>query len=211
MPPLSNVLVTESDPNSVIAESYRSLRTSIRHKRLGKPDTAIVLMIASPKAQEGKTTTASNLAVTFARDGQEVIVVDCNLRQPSVHTVFGMPNTAGLVQYLKSASPAKDNITKAVLPNLHIMTAGAQPSNPSELLGSRRMAELMDELKQQFDVVLLDTPSALDFTDAPLLAEYSDGIILVAEHGRTKREWAKQAKARLEQSGAKLLGIILNK
>jgi protein-tyrosine kinase len=211
MSPLSNVLVTETDPNSAVAESYRSLRTSIRHKRLRKSDKGIVLMIASPKAQEGKTTTVSNLAVTFAQDGQDVVVIDCNLRQPSLHVVYGMPNHAGLVQYLKSASPAKGNISKVILPNLHIMTAGGQPSNPSELLGSPRMAELLNDLKQQYDVVLLDSPPTLDFTDAELLAEYSDGIMLVAKYGRTKREWAKQARDRLEQSGARMLGMIINK
>ncbi|MCR8635918.1 CpsD/CapB family tyrosine-protein kinase [Paenibacillus radicis (ex Xue et al. 2023)] len=212
---LSNVLVIETDPNSAVAESYRSLRTSIRHKRLGKPGKGITLMIASPKAQEGKTTTVSNLAVTFSQDGQKVIVIDCNLRQPTLHAVYGMPNEDGLAhdgltQYLKSDS-TQGITSKAVLPNLHLITAGGQPPNPSELLGSPRMAELLDQLKQQYDVVLLDSPSILDFTDAGLLAEYSDGIILVAKYGRTKREWAKQAKERLEQSGARLLGMIINK
>ncbi|NHN29941.1 CpsD/CapB family tyrosine-protein kinase [Paenibacillus agricola] len=208
---LSNVLVTETDPSSAVAEAYRSLRTFIRHKKLKKSGKGIVLMIASPKAQEGKTTTVSNLAVTFAQDGQEVIVVDCNLRQPYLHAIYGMPNDTGLAQYLKSASPAKGSFFKAVFPNLHVMAAGGQPSNPSELLGSPRMAELLDQLRQQYDVILLDSPSVLDFTDAGLLAEYSDGIMLVAKYGRTKREWAKQAKIRLEQSGARMLGMIINK
>ncbi|MEK3914382.1 CpsD/CapB family tyrosine-protein kinase [Paenibacillus sp. FSL H7-0331] len=208
---LSNVLVTETDPNSAVAESYRSLRTSIRHKRLKKSGEGIVLMIASPKAQEGKTTTLSNLAVTFAQDGQKVIVVDCNLRQPSLHAIYGLPSDAGLAQYLKSASPVQGCTSKAALPNLHLITSGGQPPNPSELLGSPRMAELLEHLKQQYDVVLLDSPSVLDFTDAGLLAEYSDGIMLVVKQDRTKREWAKQAKERLEQSGARMLGMIINK
>jgi protein-tyrosine kinase len=211
MSQLSSMLVTESDPVSVIAESYRTLRTAIRHKKVIHSEKGSVLMVASPRAQEGRTTTVSNLAVTYAQDGKTVVVVDCNLRNPTVHELFGCMNHTGLVQYLKSITTIEEVISPTSIPHLDIIAAGGQPSNPSELLGSSHMAELLDKLKLRYDVVLLDSPPTLDFTDALLLAEYSDGVLLIAKSGKTKREWAKQARNQLEMSGARMLGIIFTK
>ncbi|UKS29207.1 CpsD/CapB family tyrosine-protein kinase [Paenibacillus sp. HWE-109] len=210
MPQLSNALVTEFDPISPVSESYRALRTAIRYKKLVPTARGIIIMIASPKSQEGKTTTAANLAIAYAQEGKAVVLVDGNLRQPSLHDVFGVKNNKGLLQGLAKGMAQQDIVTASGIPGLELIVAGGQPVNPSELLGSVKMAELVAQLKQQYDVIILDSPSTLDYTDASLLTEYSDGVVLVAKNGKTKREWAKQARIQLEQSGARMLGIVFN-
>ncbi|MBO9606671.1 MAG: CpsD/CapB family tyrosine-protein kinase [Paenibacillaceae bacterium] len=208
---LSKSLIAELDPASTVAESFRVLRTAIRHKKGKAAAGGLVLMVASSKPQEGKTAMLSNLAVTYAQDGKKVVAIDGNLRQPSLHEAFGIRGDKGLVQAIKSSVSLKDAVSPSGYPHLDVLPAGGQPSNPSELLGSAAMAGLLDELKRTYDVVLLDSPATLDYTDAGLLAEISDGVMLVVKRGRTKREWAQKAKERLEQAGAGMLGIVLNK
>ncbi|MBP1962953.1 CpsD/CapB family tyrosine-protein kinase [Paenibacillus aceris] len=209
---LSNVLVAELDPISPVSESYRSLRTAVRFKRVVPAGQGIgmVLMIASPKAQEGKTTTLANLAVTYAQEGKSVVIIDSNLRQPALHKIFGMTNTKGLLHFFQKGLNVDDVITPTGIIGLDLIVAGGQPVNPSELVGSSQMMDLMKQLRQRYEVILIDSPSTLDYTDASLLTEYSDGVLLVTKNGRTKREWAKQARAQLEQSGARMLGMVFN-
>ncbi|OPH57604.1 hypothetical protein BC351_03535 [Paenibacillus ferrarius] len=210
MPQLSNVLVTELDPVSPVSEAFRALRTAIRHKKIVPADKGIVLLIASPKSQEGKTTTAANLAITYAQEGKSVVMIDGNLRQPAIHELFGVKGSKGLLHGLNKGLSLAEMITPTGIRGLDLIAAGGQPTNPSELLGSRGMSELLSQLKLQYDVILLDSPSTLDYTDASLLTEYSDGVVLVAKNGKTKREWAKQARSQLEQSGARMLGIVFS-
>lgn len=205
------MLVTGSDAASQAAEAYRSLRTAIRQKRVGREGEGAVLMIASPQAKEGKTTTVANLAVSYAQDGKRTVLIDCNLRQPGVHELFQLRGGAGLSHYLQGRSQLNDIIHAGGYPGLDIVPGGSVPDNPSELLGSPRMAGLLEQLKAMYDVILFDSPPALEYTDAPLLAEQSDGIVLVIRKGFTKRAVARKARERLEQSGARLLGIVLNR
>ncbi|MDU0199509.1 MULTISPECIES: CpsD/CapB family tyrosine-protein kinase [Paenibacillus] len=209
---LSNVLVTELDPISPVSESYRSLRTAVRFKKIAPADQGLgmVLMMASPKSQEGKTTTLANLAVTYAQEGKSVVIIDGNLRQPALHKLFGMNNTKGLLQFFQKGLAIDDVITPTGIMGLDLIAAGGQPINPSELVGSSQMLNLMNQLKQRYEVILIDSPSTLDYTDASLLSEYSDGVLLVTRNGKTKREWAKQARTQLEQSGARMLGMVFN-
>ncbi|MGO4274204.1 CpsD/CapB family tyrosine-protein kinase [Paenibacillus sp. TAF58] len=210
MSQLSNVLVAELDPISSVSEAYRSLRTAVRYKKVVPAGQGMVLMVASPKAQEGKTTTLANLAITYAQEGKSVVVLDCNLRQPALHEMFGAKNSKGLIHFLNKGLTAQEVITPTGIVGLDLIASGGQPLNPSELLGSAQMDALMNELKQRYEVILIDSPSTLDYTDACLLSEYSDGVMLVAKNGKTKREWAKQARTQLEQSGARMLGIVFN-
>ncbi|MCY9656663.1 CpsD/CapB family tyrosine-protein kinase [Paenibacillus chondroitinus] len=209
---LSNVLVTELDPISPVSESYRSLRTAVRFKKVVPADQGqgMVLMIASPKSQEGKTTTLANLAVTYAQEGKSVVIIDSNLRQPGLHKLFGMNNTKGLLHFFQKGLAVNEVITPTGIMGLDLIVAGGQPVNPSELVGSSQMLNLMNQLKQRYEVILIDSPSTLDYTDASLLSEYSDGVLLVTRNGKTKREWAKQARTQLEQSGARMLGMVFN-
>lgn len=211
------MLVAENEPVSPVAEAYRSLRTAIRQKKeiqlkqSRQLTKGIVLMVASPKAQEGKSTTLANLAVTYVQDGKEVVAIDGNLRHPGLHEAFGLPNDTGLVQLLKTGASYQDVLLPSGMAHLDVIPTGGVPSNPSELLGSAEMAELLDELKRQFDVILLDSPAALEYTDAGLLAEYTDGVMMVVKRGKTKREHAKKTKELLERAGAHMLGLVLNK
>jgi len=211
MSQLNSVLIAEDNPTSPVAECYRTLRTAIRHKRVKSAGDGVVLMVASPKPGEGKTTTIANLAVTFAQDGKKAVVVDGNFRHPALHEAFGLASGKGLVSYLRSSASAEQILSASGLPQLDLVLAGGEPANPSELLGSARMERLLEELRAMYDIVLIDSPAALDYTDAGLLAELSDGVILVIKHGRTKREWASKARSRLEEAGARMLGIVLNK
>ncbi|MDD9267234.1 CpsD/CapB family tyrosine-protein kinase [Paenibacillus sp. GCM10023248] len=207
---LSNMLAAELNPLSPVSESYRSLRTAVRFKKVVPADQGMgmVLMVASPKGQEGKTTTLANLAVTYAQEGKSVVILDCNLRQPALHSLFGMNNTKGLLHFLQKGLDLDDVITPTGIIGLDLIVAGGQPVNPSELAGSAQMTDLMNQLKRRYEVILIDSPATLDYTDASLLAEYSDGVLLVAKNGKTKREWAKQARIQLEQSGARMLGMV---
>ncbi|TXK83693.1 CpsD/CapB family tyrosine-protein kinase [Paenibacillus sp. N3.4] len=206
---LSKILVTELEPVSSVAESYRSLRTAIRYKKIvTTEDKGIVLMVASAKGQEGKTTTAANLGITYAQENKSVVLIDANLRHPDLQEIFAAKNGKGLVHYLNRGAALTDIVSPTEVKGLDLIRAGGQPPNPSELLGSSEMEELLNQLKQQYDVILMDSPPALDYTDASLLTEYSDGVLLIVKNGRTKREWAKQARTQLEQSGARMLGIV---
>lgn len=205
------MIVTEANPASAPAESFRTLRTAIRHKRIRPESRGMVVMVSSPGRREGKTTTLSNLAVAYAQEGKSVVAVDGNLRHPALHEAFGIPNQKGLIAYHRDRTPAGQSVVPSGYSRLDLMPAGGTPANPSELIGSDRTAELLEELRGIYDVILLDSPAALEFADAELLAEYSDGVLLVVELGKTKRERAAKARSRLEESGARLLGTVLNK
>jgi succinoglycan biosynthesis transport protein ExoP len=194
---------------SPAAEAYRAIRTSVQFAtmdRLGQ-----VLLVTSPNAGDGKTTTAANLAVTMASAGKRVLLVDGDLRKPSLHQIFNLENKVGLTSALLSGNGARSCAQLSGFDSLWVLTSGPLPPNPSELLSSSRMRDLMQAMRREVDAVIVDSPPALVVTDATLLASLADGTILVAEAGRTRSAALRQAVDGLSRATERLLGVILNK
>ena len=202
-------LVTISNPRSPISEAYRTLRTNLEFSSLDKPLKTMVVTSAGP--EEGKSTTLANLAVTLAQAEKEVILVDCDLRRPSQHEIFGVGNGAGLTSMVVDEEAFKNPpLQETPVPNLKLLPSGPLPPNPSELLGSRRMEEIIATLRERADLVLFDAPPIIAVTDAAVLASKVDGVLLVISAGTTKRDHAQRAKALLEKVNARLVGAVLN-
>lgn len=201
-------LITHTNPRSPIAEAYRQLRTNIQFSSLDNPIKSLLVTSTSP--EEGKSTTLANLAITIAQTGSKVILVDCDLRRPTIHGVFGLNNSAGLTSVILDSTGKQMPFQESGVPNLSILTSGPLPPNPSELLGSRRMGEVIEQLKTEADYVLFDSPPILAVTDAAVLATRIDGVLLVVNAGKTKRDLALKAKALLTKVNANLLGVVLN-
>jgi protein-tyrosine kinase len=201
-------LITVINPKSPISEAYRSLRTNIQFSAIDHQMK--VLMVASAKSGEGKTTTITNLAVTYAQEGKKVLLIDGDLRKPSLHQVFQQSNRTGLTSALINNQHISEVIRDTNVDNLSLITSGPIPPNPSEILGSHRMQQLLDEMKEQFGVILFDTPPVLAVTDGLIISSYCDGVLLVVHAGKVKRDLVKKAKASLEHVQARILGVVLN-
>lgn len=206
---MTNPLITISNPRSPIAEAYRALRTNLEFSNLDKSLRA--LLVTSAGAEEGKSTTLANLAVTIAQSGKRVILVDADLRRPTQHQIFELKNNVGLTDMarddaLLAAPPLQDS----GVPNLQILTSGQLPPNPAEILGSKRMSEILVALLERADLILFDAPPVLAVTDAVVLSAKMDGVLLVVSAGKTKRENAKKARAQLEKINARILGAVVN-
>jgi non-specific protein-tyrosine kinase len=203
-------LIAALHPKSPISESYRALRTSLRFT---SPDRPVrTLLVTSPSALEGKSTTAANLAVVMAQAGNSVVLLDADLRRPTQHRIFGLPNKEGLTSVLVNERLNPDGwLRETAVANLRVLTSGPLPPNPSELLGSQRMQRLLDAILAEADMVILDTPPILPVTDAAVLAPQTDGVLIVTEAGRTREGAMRRALGMLQQVGAKVLGVTLNR
>ncbi|MBZ5653913.1 MAG: polysaccharide biosynthesis tyrosine autokinase [Acidobacteriia bacterium] len=202
-------IVTQARPQSQMAESYRALRTSLLLSSLGAPPK--VIMVTSARPQEGKTTTAINSAIVLAQKGVKVLLVDADLRRPSVHKTLGMGPRSGLSNVLTGSATLQQAIAASpVLPNLFILPAGTPPPNPAELLASTNMKQVLDELREQFDHVVVDTPPTLSVTDAVVLSPRVDAIILVIRSGQTTKQALRRARDILMQVNAHVTGVLLN-
>jgi tyrosine-protein kinase Etk/Wzc len=218
-------LVSRFSPQSPVAEAFRSLRTNLEFSRLGKAGRAFLFTSAS--AAEGKSTTVANLGVAMAQMGMRTLVWDCDLRNPSLNRFFGVPREPGfthvvlgmarlddVVHHLSDVFPGRADLRAmpgtAALDNLHVLTAGALPPNPSELLASRLFGDFVTEVASRFDVVLIDAPPVLPVTDAAILSTRVDGVILVYQLGRVGRAALKRARVHLENVRATLRGVVLN-
>jgi len=202
-------IVTQVRPQSQMAESYRALRTSLLLSSLGAPPK--VIMVTSARPQEGKTTTAINSAIVLAQKGVRVLLIDADLRRPSVHKTLGMGPRSGLSNVLTGSATLQQTITVSpVLPNLFILPAGTPPPNPAELLASANMKQVLDELREQFDHVVVDTPPTLSVTDAVVLSPRVDAIILVIRSGQTTKQALRRARDILLQVNAHVTGVLLN-
>lgn len=202
-------LSTYSQPKSPISEAYRVLRTNIQYSSIDNPLKTIV--ITSSRSDEGKSTTAANLAITFAQSGNKVLILDADLRRPKVHRTFGLDNIFGLTNILVEGDNNVTYIKKGPVEGLDIITCGAIPPNPSELLGSNQMKQLVSRLREDYDVVILDAPPVCDVTDAALLSTIVDGTILVVSSGKVERDSLKIAKELLLKVNANIIGVVLNK
>jgi len=206
-----NIFVVQNDPKSPISEAFRTLRTNIKFSSLDKPIKT--LLITSPIPEAGKSSISINLALTMAQDKYKVILVDTDLRKPTIHKIFEQDNKTGLTNILVEDKKIKDVMRKMsdVDPNLYFIPSGPIPPNPSELLGSNKMKELLKELQEQADFVIFDSPPVIAVTDALVLATQVDGVVLVLNFGEVPREAAIQTKELLNKVKANILGVVLNK
>ena len=199
-------LITHTNSKSPISEAYRTLRTNIQFSSVDHPIKTFV--ITSPMISEGKTTTLTNLAETFAQAGNRVMVVDADLRRPRVHQVFGISNQQGVTNVLAGQVELKDAVQVSGS-QIHVLTSGPIPPNPSELLGSTKMKELVQLLSEHYDIVLIDAPPVNMVTDAAILSTFVDGVILAIASGKTEIEAGKRALKSLEAVNANVLGAVM--
>jgi capsular exopolysaccharide synthesis family protein len=202
-------LVTQVRPQSQMAESYRALRTSLLLSNLGAPPK--VIMVTSALPQEGKTTTSINCAVVLAQKGVRVLLIDADLRRPSIHKTLGMGPHSGLSNVLTGSTTLEQAITRtAILPNLFVLAAGTPPPNPAELLASSNMREVLAQLREQYDHIVIDTPPSLSVTDAVVLSPRADAAVLVIRSGQTTKTALRRSRDILMQVNAKVVGVLLN-
>ncbi len=202
-------LITQVRPQSQMAESYRALRTSLLLSNLGAPPR--VIMVTSALPQEGKTTTSINCAVVLAQKGIRVLLIDADLRRPSIHKTLGMGPRSGLSNVLTGSATLEQAITRSsILPNLDVLPAGTPPPNPAELLASTNMRDVLQQLRGQYDHVVVDTPPTLSVTDAVVLSPRADAIVLVIRSGQTTKQALRRSRDILMQVNAKVSGVLLN-
>lgn len=199
-------LVTITDPRSPVSEAYRSLRANLSFYSLDKP--LRTLMVTSPAAGEGKSTTIANLAVTMAQSGRRTIVVDTDLRRPALHELFGGQMSPGLTDAMMAAA-GELPLQKTAVENLWLLSSGPKPPNPADLLGAERMAQIIAQLTEQADIVLFDAPPVMAAADAAILGARVDGVLLVIQAGKTRRDHSERARETLEKSRAHVVGAAL--
>lgn len=205
----TTALALIEDVRSPIAEAYRHLRTSLLLSSAGQPPKTI--LVTSSQPSEGKTTTAVNIAVMLAQTGVEVLIIDCDLRRPRVHSHFNLSNAKGVTNFLSGDTDVEALLQPyEKMPNLKVMTSGPIPPNPAELLGSDEMRKLLQTMSQRFTHIIVDSPPAISFTDASILSTMVDGVMLVVHGGKSSRAVVRRAKQQLLDIGAHIYGIVLN-
>jgi len=203
-------LIVFNSPRDPLSEAYRVLRTNLNFSAIDSDLNTIIVTSASPG--EGKSTTTANLAAVMAQAGKRVIIVDSDLRRPTQHRIFGLGNSHGLTTaLLDNLTPASQHLKDTKVRGLRILTSGPIPPNPAEILSSQRMGNLIDELSEEADVVLFDTPPVLSVTDAAVLGTQTGGVLFVVEVGKTRRDTLTQAVSRVRNTNAQILGVLLNR
>lgn len=201
-------LTTINEPTSVITEQIKTIRTNINFAATDKK--LRTLMVTSAMPGEGKSTVSCNLAVEYAKEGMKVLLVDADLRRPTIHKTFGLENNKGLSSWLANQM---DNVNDAIHPvigNLYVMPSGPKPPNPAELLGSNKMTEFLTSATRNLDLVIVDAPPILPVTDSQLLANKVDGTVLVVRQGVAQKVAVRDAVNSLKKSQANILGAVLN-
>ena len=202
-------LVTQSRPRSQMAESYRALRTSLLLTFVGGPPKVILITSALP--EEGKTTTSVNSAIVLAQKGARVLLIDADLRRPSIHKTLGMGPRIGLSNVLTGNATLQQTIVPStVLPDLFILPAGTPPPNPAELLASVKMKSVLDQLRAEYDHIVIDTPPTLSVTDAVVMSTNADAVVLVIRSGHTTKPALRRARDLLMQVNARISGVLVN-
>ena len=196
------------DTRASRSEAFRSVRTNLQFVNVDKPPQ--VLVITSAVAGEGKTTSACNLAITMAQGGQRVALVECDLRRPRVASYLSVSNAVGLTNVLTGQVRLVDAVVSWNRGMLTVLPSGPLPPNPSEMLGSRQMAAMLDELRVDFDAIILDAPPLLPVTDGAVIARAADGALMIVRHGSTTTDQLRRATEVLEQAGGTLLGAVVN-
>lgn len=201
-------LITKLNPRSPISEQYRTIRTNLQFASVD--EDLKTMLVTSPGPGAGKSITTANLAVVYAQQGKKVLLIDADMRKPTVHYTFRLDNLNGLSNILVGESTLTEAIATTEVDNLDIISCGPIPPNPSELLGSRKMRTLIHEANLLYDLIIFDTPPVLAVTDSQILADIVDGALMVVRSNNTENEDAIKAKEALEPAQAKLLGAILN-
>ena len=201
-------LITKLNPRSPISEQYRTIRTNLQFSSVD--ETLQSILITSPNAAAGKSITSANVAIVYAQQGKKTLLIDADLRKPTVHCTFRLDNLRGLSNVLVGDSTIEDSIEKSDVDNLDILSCGPIPPNPSELLASKRMQDVLENAKQLYDFIIFDTPPALAVTDAKILANIVDGSLIVYRSGVTEMEEAERTADLMKDSKARLLGAVLN-
>ncbi|HEU4879550.1 MAG TPA: polysaccharide biosynthesis tyrosine autokinase, partial [Gemmatimonadaceae bacterium] len=201
-------LVTVHDASSAGAEAYRTLRTNLIFSQSVQSLRTIVVTSAAPS--EGKTTTAANMAVSFAQQGMRVLIVDCDLRRSRLHKMFAIPREPGLTEFVLGQMDQDAVTRETAVPGLYVLPSGQLPPNPAELLGGNKMRDALAKLSEAFDLVVLDTPPLLAASDAAILATLADGVVMVVRAGVTEIEAGQQAIQQLASVGARVVGAVLN-
>ncbi len=202
------VLFAHQQPKSAVAEAFRTLRTNIGFSTYSGANKAI--LVTSPAPDDGKSTVCANLGVVMAQAQSRVLLVDCDLRKPTIHKFFDLDNRLGLTNLLAQNRPLDDVVYATRVDELYVIPSGPIPPNPSELLGTVRMAGLISRLREEYDMMLIDAPPVIAVTDAVLLAPKVDSVLLVLKAGTTRIEVAQEAKNALQNAGAKSIGVVLN-
>lgn len=203
-------LIAHNDLKNPATEAYRVIRTSIQFAQAGKELKTLAVTSCVPN--EGKSMTAANLAVVLTQQaGKSVLLLDCDMRNPTVHKNFGLSNKLGLSNCISMDTPLSAAVQATKVDNLYAVTSGVIPPNPSELLGSERMRELLQEAREIYDYVLIDLPPVLPVADALVLGAVVDGVVLVIKSGEVKVDLARDVKKQLQHAGANILGVVLNK
>ena len=201
------MFVMEKAPKSIDAEAYRSLRSNIEYSSFD--DEYRVIVVTSSVPGEGKSTTAGNLAIALAQSGNSVLLVDCDMRKPSIHKMFKISNAAGTAELLLRKKLFEE-VANKYNENLTIITAGKIPPNPSEMLASRAMTAFIEEMKKEFKYIILDTPPLQAVTDAQVLSTKADGVLLIVRAGSTKREMVFNSVDLIKKVQGKVIGTVLN-
>lgn len=201
-------LVTSANTKSIVSEQFRTLRTNIN---FSMPDKELkTFLITSSTPGEGKSTVAANTAVVFAQEGKRVLLVDSDMRKPTVHYTFHLTNTLGLSNLLTRQATVAEVVKASEIENLHIITCGPIPPNPAELLSSQTMNKVMEEMKEGYDIIIFDAPPVLSVTDAQILSNKCEGTILILSAGETEKEGILRAKEALVSSKANIIGVVMN-
>lgn len=205
---MARKLVTVSDNKSIISEQFRTIRTNIT---FATPDQQLkTILITSTTPGEGKSTNAANLAVLFAQEGKRVLLIDADMRKPTLHYTFAIFNKIGLSTVLAKKSILSESIQQTSIANLAILPSGPIPPNPAELLASQAMQQMLEEIKEMYDLIIFDAPPLLSVADAQILANTCDGTLLIANAGVVEKDAILKAKAILVTSKATILGVVLN-
>jgi len=207
------LVLSEETLNTHFAEAYRALRANISFSSIDKPVKTILVTSAGPR--EGKTTTAVNLGIIMAQAGKRVLIVDADFRRPSLHHLFGFsPNGKGALPGLSNVIVGNSKLAEVLLPTsfdgVAFVPAGIVPPNPSELLGSQRMVAVMNELGDEADFVLIDTPPCLLYADAVVLSTMADGVLYVVRSGPQDKAAQRRVHKQLQQAKARILGVVFN-
>ncbi|MFC4320727.1 CpsD/CapB family tyrosine-protein kinase [Litchfieldia salsa] len=206
---IDNPLVTFNQPASKISEQYRTIRTNLKFSSFDQYHKT--LLITSPVGGEGKSITIANLGISMTQQGQRVLIVDANLRNPNLHHIFKMDNSLGLSSILTGRSVLEGTVSQTDISKLEVLTSGPIPHNPTELLGSHSMRKLINKMIENYDVILFDSAPVLEVADTTVIANQCEAVVLVLDYGHTENQDAIEAKRVLEFANAKVVGAVINK
>lgn len=202
-------LISLVDPSSPIAEQYRTIRTNLQFASSADQQVQS-LVVTSSGPSEGKSLTSANLAVVFAQAGSKVLLVDADMRKPTIYKTFQLNNDSGLSTVLSTGANVTETAQKTPVENLSVLTNGPKPPNPSELLGSMKMDQIMEEMRGVYDIIIFDMPPVVTVTDAQIMASKADGALLVVRENWTRKDALNQAKESLALVNARVLGVVYN-